>query len=101
MQMALVMVCAVATDNEKATTSVMVERVQLLAPSDVQKVRRVLKQLITMAVQMPGGTKRQAAPTWSQETSPAKAAKCRELGRWPTGESMPEEFVADASRAGV
>ena len=71
------------------TTAVLVERVQLLAPSDAARVRHVLKQLITVAGQVRGST-RPALPTWSQEESPAKVAKCRQLGRWPTGDSVPE-----------
>ena len=73
----------------EVTTAVLVERVQLLAPSDVARVRHVLKQLITVAAQVRGST-RPALPAWSQEESPAKVAKCRELGRWPTGDSVPE-----------
>ena len=73
----------------EVTTAVLVERVQLLAPSDAARVRHVLKQLITVAGQVRGST-RPASPTWSQEESPAKVAKCRQLGRWPTGDSVPE-----------
>ena len=73
----------------EVTTAVLVERVQLLAPSDAARVRHVLKQLITVAGQVRGST-RPALPTWSQEESPAKVAKCRQLGRWPTGDSVPE-----------
>ena len=73
----------------EVTTAVLVERVQLLAPSGAARVRHVLKQLITVAGQVRGST-RPALPTWSQEESPAKVAKCRQLGRWPTGDSVPE-----------
>ena len=75
------------TDRPSPSTF-MVESVQLLAPSQKDATKAALQQLVTFATEsLKGHVSKRGAPlgTWSEAASPAAAAKCRRLGRSPTG----------------
>ena len=70
----------------------MVDSVQLLQQTEVDAVKGCLKRMLfltTLAGHM-SSRKRSASEPTTNEESPAKAAKCRVLGRHPTAAPVPE-----------
>ena len=70
----------------------MMDSAQLLHQTEVNEMKVCLKRLLYRAV-LAGhmsSRKRAASEHTTQEESPAKAAKCRALGRHPTAEPVPQ-----------
>jgi hypothetical protein len=92
-QAALVMISAVLqTSSAEQSAAFMVDSVQLLQPGEVDAVKRCLKRLMfltTLAGHM-ASRKRASLVAVTEDESPAKAGKCRELGRHPTAAPVPE-----------
>jgi hypothetical protein len=92
-QAALVLISSVLqTSSAEQSASFMVDSVQLLQPGEVDEVKRCLKRMVfftTLAGHM-ASRKRASLVAVTEGESPAKAAKCRELGRHPTAALVPE-----------
>ena len=92
-QAALVLISSVLQINSAGQpVSFMVDSVQLLQPSEVDTVKSCLKRMLyltTLAGHMTS-RKRTAPASLTHEESPAKASKCRALGRHPTATPVPE-----------
>jgi hypothetical protein len=92
-QAALVLISSVLqVSSAGQPSSFMVDSVQLLQPAEVEAVKGCLKRMLfltTLASHM-SSRKRIASVPLTQEESPAKAAKCRVLGRHPTAAPVPE-----------
>ena len=92
-QPALVLISSMlqeSTDEQPA--SFMVDSVQLLQQTEVDAVKVCLKRMLfltTLAGHM-SSRKRDASESTTNTESPAKAAKCRVLGRHPTAAPVPE-----------
>ena len=90
-QAALVLISSVLqAGSAEQPASYMVDSVQLLQPAEVDNVKAALKRLLFLTT-LAGHTssrKRKLFPT--SEESPAKASKCRTLGRHPTAPLVPE-----------
>ena len=69
----------------------MVDSVRLLQQTEVDAVKGCLKRMLLTALAGHMSSRKRAAsePTTNEE-SPAKAAKCRVLGRHPTAAPVPE-----------
>ena len=70
----------------------MMDSAQLLQQTEVDAVKGCLKRMLfltTLAGHMPA-RKRAASEHTTKEESPAKAAKCRALGRHPTAAPVPQ-----------
>ena len=69
----------------------MVDSVQLLQQSEVEVVKVALKRLLFLTV-LAGhmASRKRTSPFPTNEESPAKASKCRFLGRHPTAAAVPE-----------
>ena len=70
----------------------MVDSVQLLQQTEVDAMKVCLKRMLfltTLAGHM-SSRKRAASEHKTKEDSPAKATKCRALGRHPTAALVPE-----------
>ena len=97
-QAALVSVTAVLDAGTDSTTQpvkdLLVDNVQLLATQESDAVKPILfKMLYSAALAGQISKKRQLAGQtydWSLEENPAKASKCRVLGRSPTGPQLPD-----------
>jgi hypothetical protein len=92
-QAALVLISSVLqSSNAEQPASFMVDSVQLLQQTEVDAVKICLKRMLfltTLAGHM-SSRKRAASEPTKNEESPAKAAKCRVLGRHPTAAPVPE-----------
>ena len=92
-QAALVLISSVLqASSAEQPASFMVDSVQLLQPTEVDAVKGCLKRMLfltTLAGHMSSRKRAASEPTTNQE-SPAKAAKCRVLGRHPTAAPVPE-----------
>ena len=92
-QAALVLISSVLQANSAGQpSSFMIDSVQLLQPSEVDAVKSCLKRMLyltTLAGHM-ASRKRTAPASLTHEESPAKASKCRALGRHPTATPVPE-----------
>ena len=92
-QAALVLISSVLQASSAGQpASFMVDSVQLLQPSEVGTVKSCLKRMLfltTLAGHM-ASRKRDAPASLTHEESPAKASKCRVLGRHPTAAPVPE-----------
>ena len=75
--------CALVTITSKIDDVFVVEHVQHLSPSEAEAAKIALRQLLLLASR--GGLKylKRNAP-WTDDISPAKARRCRSLGRSPT-----------------
>ena len=92
-QAALVLISSVLQASSAGQpSSFMIDSVQLLQPSEVDAVKSCLKRMLyltTLAGHM-ASRKRTAPASLTHEESPAKASKCRALGRHPTATPVPE-----------
>ena len=92
-QAALVLISSVLqTSSAAQPASFMVDSVQLLQQTEVNVVKACFKRMLfltTLAGHM-SSRKRPASESTTTEKSPAKAAKCRILGRHPTAAPVPE-----------
>ena len=78
----------VLVTDRPSSSMFMVESVQLLGPSQKDATKAALQQLVTFAAESLDGQVRKrgaALGAWPECASPAAAAKCRRLGRSPTG----------------
>ena len=81
-------VALVLVTDRPSSSMFMVESVQLLGPFQKDATKAALQQLVKFAAESLEGQvgKRGAVlGAWSEGASPAAAAKCRRLGRSPTG----------------
>ena len=94
-QAALVLISAVLQMSSAGQPeSFMVDSVQLLQPAEVDAVKVCLKRMLyltTLASHMASRKRITPVPSTFEE-SPAKASKCRALGRHPTAAPVPEFF---------
>ena len=92
-QAALVLISSILQASSAGQpASFMVDSVQLLQQTEVDAVKVCLKRMLfltTLAGHM-SSRKRAASEHTTQEERPAKAAKCRALGRHPTAEPVPQ-----------
>ena len=92
-QAAIVLISSVLqVSSAEQPACFMVDSVQLLQPDGVEAVKVSLKRLIYL-IALAGhmsSRKRTASGPLKHEESPAKAAKCRALGRHPTAAPVPE-----------
>ena len=92
-QAALVLISSVLqTHSAEQPASFMVDSVQLLQPAEVDGVKVCLKRRLFLTTLAGHMASRKRTPSFSLtlEESPAKAAKCRGLGRHPTAAPVPE-----------
>ena len=68
-----------------------VELVQLLSAEEATEARASLLKLLRLAMDINSSNLKRSAP-WTTNDSPAKARKCKELGRCPSGPPMDEPF---------
>ena len=83
------------TTTAAQPVSFMVDSVQLWRQEEVERVKSCMLRmfnLTTLAGHM-APRKRTAPASFTKEESPAKGARCRTLGQYPTGTEM-LEFVA-------
>ena len=91
-QAALVLISAVLqAGSAEQPASYMVDSVQLLQQSEVEFVKVSLKRLLFLTV-LAGhmASRKRTLPFPTNEESPAKASKCRALGRHPTAAAVPQ-----------
>ena len=92
-QPALVLISSMLQESTaEQPASFMVDSVQLLQQTEVDAVKVCLKRMLfltTLAGHM-SSRKRDASESTTNTESPAKAAKCRVLGRHPTAAPVPE-----------
>ena len=92
-QAALVLISSVLQPSSAGQpASFMVDSVQLLQQTEVDAMKVCLKRMLfltTLAGHMSSRKRAASEPTTNKE-SPAKAAKCRLLGRHPTAAPVPE-----------
>ena len=87
-------VALVLVTDRPSSSMFMVESVQLLGPFQKDATKAALQQLVKFAAESLEGQvgKRGAVlGAWSEGASPAAAAKCRRLGRSPTGPPLTSE----------
>ena len=91
-QAALVLISSMLQESSaEQPASFMVDSVQLLQQTEVDAVKGCLKRMLfltTLAGHMSSRKRAASEPTTTEE-SPAKAAKCRVLGRHPTAAPVP------------
>lgn len=63
--------------------------VQLLTPEEANGLKAMFKQWMYSAALAGQVSRKRDRESWSQEEHPAKAGKCRTLGRSPTGPELP------------
>ena len=83
---------AMVTVTGKVDDVFVVELVQLLSEEEARNASTSLLKLLRLAAEIRASNLKRSAP-WTADDSPAKAKKCRELGRCPTGEPMDEPFL--------
>ena len=93
-QVALVTLTDVLRTEEDSAaqpvTSLLVDTVQLLTPSEAETLRPVLNKMIYFAPAASQIPKKKGLEPWTAQENPAKASKCRHLGRSPTGPALPD-----------
>ena len=67
----------------------LVDNVQLLTTEEAEAFKPILCKMFYFAA-LAGQITRKRENEWSAEESPAKASRCRVLGRSPTGPSLPD-----------
>lgn len=82
---------ALVTITGKADDVYVVELVQLLSPADAVIAKNALLKLLSLAIEINTSKLKRSAP-WTAQDSPAKAKKCKVLGRCPTSEPLDEPF---------
>jgi hypothetical protein len=95
-QAALICVTSVLSEDTdsagQSVKSLLVDSVQLLTPVEAECVKSMLSKMMyygALAGQVSRTRERENDP-WDKEESPAKASKCRILGRSPTGPALPD-----------
>ena len=92
-QAALVLISSVLQESSaEQPASFIMDSAQLLHQTEVNEVKVCLKRLLYLTV-LAGhmsSKKRSASEPTNDKESPTKAAKCRALGRHPTGAPVPE-----------
>ena len=80
-----------ATDSaEQPVKSLLVEDVQLLAPTEAEALKPKLSKMFYFAALSGQVSRKREREPWSPEQNPAKASTCRVLGRSPTGDPLPD-----------
>ena len=83
---------AMITVTGKADDVFVVELAQLLSTEEATNANTSLLKLLRLAMEINSSNLNRTAPAATQD-SPAKAQKCKELGRCPTGPPMEEAFL--------
>ena len=81
---------ALPSGTDAVLNRFVLESVQLLSPSEAERILPVFKQFIyfaSLATQISQGEKRKVE--WTEEDNPSTAKKCKTLGRSPTGDELP------------
>ena len=87
-QAAIVLISSVLKERSaEQPACFMVESVQLLQQDEVDKAKVFILTALTAPL---SSRKRSASSPLTHDESPAKAAKCRVLGRHPASTSLPE-----------
>ena len=82
---------ALPSGGDAVLNRFVLESVQLLSPSEAEKILPVFKQFIyfaSLATQIAQGEKRKVE--WTEDVNPSTAKKCKTLGRSPTGKELPQ-----------
>ena len=82
---------ALPSGTDAVLNRFVLESVQLLSPSEAEKILPVFKQFIyfaSLATQISQGEKRKVE--WTEEDNPSTAKKCKTLGCSPTGKELPQ-----------
>ena len=82
---------ALPSSKDAVLNRFILENVQLLSPSEAEKILPVFKQFIcfaSLATQIAQGEKRKAE--WTEDDNPSTAKKCKTLGRSPIGQELPQ-----------
>lgn len=82
---------ALVTITGKVDDAFVVEQVQLLTPAEAADAQASLLKLLHLAVHL--HTNRKRAVPWDDQASPAKAKKCRALGRSPTSADIDKDLL--------
>ena len=69
-----------------------VEHVQILSAEEAVMAKSSLLKLLQVAVEINSKDPSKRISTWNEDESPAKARKCRALGRCPTGDAVKDPF---------
>ena len=85
--------CALVTITGKIDDVFVVEHVQHLSPSEAEAAKISLRQLLLLASQGRLKDLKRNAP-WTDDMSPAKARRCRTLGRSPTAPPIASPALA-------
>ena len=82
--------CNSGSSAEQPVHNFLVESILLLHDDDAQTAKASLLKLISLIAlaRQRGGEKRENSG-WSELESPCKIRKCRELARYPTGDTLP------------
>ena len=79
------------TDSaEQPITALLVDDVQLLSPEDADALVPILNKMFYSAALAGQISRKRTNEPWDAEENPAKASKCRTLGRSPTGSALPD-----------
>ena len=91
-QAAMISISAILDSSAEQPTSLLVDTVQLLTAEDATtRLTPVMRKMICFtALSSQMADRKRAIEGWSEEESPGKAARCRTLGRSPTGQELPE-----------
>jgi hypothetical protein len=98
-QSALVYISSVqssgGSDNTPGPSAFMVDSVELINLDEAEKLVPIMKKLL-FATALSSQVTDHKRP-WTEDANPAKASKCRALGRHPTGTELPEYSSTSSS----
>ena len=77
-------------------TNFIVDSVTILPRDDVSKIVAAMKKLLYYVAAGAQINTRKRSQEWGESCSPAKALKCRDLGRHPSGTDLPEYTCSDS-----
>ena len=93
-QAALISVTAVldaGTDSDgHPVKEFLADNVQLLTPQESDAIKPILIKMFYFAALAGQVSRKRENEIWSPDESPAKASRCRALGRSPTGPPLPD-----------
>ena len=90
---------AVVTITGQVDGAYIVEHVQQVSAEDAAAAKVSLLKLLQVAVEINSQDSDKRKREWNEDESPAKARKCRVLGRCPTGDEVNNPFTAPQGRS--
>jgi len=89
-QHALIVVSDICPASEGEQPNLIVDSVMLLHRDDVEEIKQAMQRMLYYTAATAEVSSRKTKREWTENFSPAKANKCREISRHPTGDGLPE-----------